>query len=1104
MKRVRSSIKYLLILSGLFLLFITSDIARVNNNKGGKSAEPRQVLTATNPSETPMDINNITSWLRGDGYHDPIVSLSWNGTFPKGTAGFIYAEGIFWGGKVDDGVTPVVRVAGNGYASSCRAGRILTDASGNVTGREPDDPNTLRPYKVRRDWSTADLTDDAAAFYLVPSPSVTQSQKQDVRDQYLVDWVNWPASKGAPYDDRNGNGVYDPDPNGRLQSANGDTLFDIPGFPGADQTMWIVYNDLDPGRAAQDYGSPPIGLEVQETDWAYAATNSLGNMIFKKSKIIYKGTVSTPRTATIDSMFIVQWSDPDDGQYSDDFAGCDTILSLGYVYNSSSHDAIYTDQFGLAPPAGGFDFLQGPIVRGTPQDSAIFDLKVIHGYKNLPMTTFTYFAAGSQRDDPDRGGAYSGTLQWYNLMRGCEPRPQYPAGVPLYDQFGNVTHFELTGDPVLGAGDLDGKPTLANPNRLPPGDRRIVLSSGPFTMARGDTQEVVTALVGGLGLNYLSSVSVLKYNVGFARFAYNNFFVLPSPPTQPDVTVDSLHQGVVLDWGLNLAAVTNTENTVHSGFAFEGYNIYQLPSSNSRLQEGVRIATYDVKNLTSIISDYVFDEASGFVISKPVQFGSNSGVQRFIRITTDAIRGGPLVDGQSYYFAVTAYSFNPNLPLTAPFHQLESSPVVVTAVPHSDNPGERYQTTYGDTVMVIHTSGTSDATIAPIVLDPAKVKSDSLLLTFAGDKKNKTYTIRNLVSGDTLFTGGTNLGPLFAGTTYDYPIINGMMISVADVAFGMNDAKTVWVGDTEWVEGGGRFADPHAVFNGGILPGIYGSTFLGHYGPVFPADESYPIEIRFSATTVQKAYRLERNGPGGSYVVQSTNGFTDVPFTVWDVSVPGSPRQLTVAWRDNNDDGVWDPGVQDDGVEIIFIYNKTYNPAGGQFDNTADNATSGSNADIAYDCSFDVRPGHTLSEADGKLVVGVNIRLDANDQYVIKPPKGKTSSVALAQADVQKINVFPNPYYGFNLREQTRINKYVTFNHLPARATIRIFNLAGVLVRVIEKDDPQQFAQWDLRNDNQLPVASGIYIVFVDMPEIGATKVLKLALVQEEQILRVY
>lgn len=111
---------------------------------------------------------------------------------------------------------------------------------------------------------------------------------------------------------------------------------------------------------------------------------------------------------------------------------------------------------------------------------------------------------------------------------------------------------------------------------------------------------------------------------------------------------------------------------------------------------------------------------------------------------------------------------------------------------------------------------------------------------------------------------------------------------------------------------------------------------------------------------------------------------------------------------------------------------------------------------------------------------------------------------AAMQADVDKINVFPNPYFGFNSQELNKYNRFVTFNHLPQQATIRIFNLSGVLLKTITKNDDSQFARWDLRNEAALPAAAGVYIVHIDMPAIGKQKILKLAIVPEAQFLDKY
>jgi hypothetical protein len=127
------------------------------------------------------------------------------------------------------------------------------------------------------------------------------------------------------------------------------------------------------------------------------------------------------------------------------------------------------------------------------------------------------------------------------------------------------------------------------------------------------------------------------------------------------------------------------------------------------------------------------------------------------------------------------------------------------------------------------------------------------------------------------------------------------------------------------------------------------------------------------------------------------------------------------------------------------------------------------------------------------------IQLDV-DKYTFTTT-GSSYSSSLAQDQVGQINVFPNPYYGFSSEEINKYNRFVTFNHLPTQANMRIFNLAGVLVRSLEKQDQGQFMYWDLNNEYGLPVASGLYIVYIDMPELGTTKVLKVAIIQEDQVL---
>ncbi len=434
-----------------------------------------------------LNINNMSLWFKRDGFsaRNPLNDNS-GVTFPRSTDQVIFQDGLIWGGLVQDGDPQVLRVGGQTYEIGTVPGAIVSKG----VAESPDDP-LVRIYRIRRDYQTADLRLDASELFGLGLSEVTDADVAAVRGQYALDWQEWPAAKGAPFYDNDGDGVYSPS-------------IDEPGVAGGDQVAWFVINDLDQGASTSLYGSKPIGLEVGVTMWGYARTDALGDVIFKKYTIVYEGTANTPDDATIQDMYIAQWSDPDLGDFGDDFAGSDVGLSLGYVYNGQEDDSHYVG-FGLAPPAVGYDFLQGPIVPVYLLDEngdiavddngnqlldttkeAFYNFGRRSGYENLPMTSFVYFAAGSAIGDPELG-EYVGTEEWYNLLRGFQPQPDITQPVPYTNAItGADTKFTLDGDPTRATGWIDGNP-------LPAGDRRIVLNTGPFVMALGDTQEVVVA-----------------------------------------------------------------------------------------------------------------------------------------------------------------------------------------------------------------------------------------------------------------------------------------------------------------------------------------------------------------------------------------------------------------------------------------------------------------------------------------------------------------------------------------------------------------------------------------------------------------------------------
>ncbi len=116
----------------------------------------------------------------------------------------------------------------------------------------------------------------------------------------------------------------------------------------------------------------------------------------------------------------------------------------------------------------------------------------------------------------------------------------------------------------------------------------------------------------------------------------------------------------------------------------------------------------------------------------------------------------------------------------------------------------------------------------------------------------------------------------------------------------------------------------------------------------------------------------------------------------------------------------------------------------------------------------------------------------------------KTTFVESEKSDIDKIQVVPNPYYGYHSGEMNPFDRWVQFTYLPERCTIRIFDLTGTMVRKLEKNDPTTpFLQWNLENEYELPVASGIYVYHVDIPDMGE-KIGKIAVFTPNERLDTY
>ncbi len=108
-----------------------------------------------------------------------------------------------------------------------------------------------------------------------------------------------------------------------------------------------------------------------------------------------------------------------------------------------------------------------------------------------------------------------------------------------------------------------------------------------------------------------------------------------------------------------------------------------------------------------------------------------------------------------------------------------------------------------------------------------------------------------------------------------------------------------------------------------------------------------------------------------------------------------------------------------------------------------------------------------------------------------------TKNVATVKGDgatltsvLDEINVVPNPYYAYSQYETGKLDNRVKVTNLPEQCTVSIYNLTGTLIRQYQKADPLTSLDWDLKNEVNVPIAGGVYIIHVDVPGVGE-KILK-------------
>ncbi len=342
-----------------------------------------------------------------------------------------------------------------------------------------------------------------------PDDCSAYDQIWEIRTSDIIDFVstgeisdnlqNWPRHLGAPVIDGDG------DPT-NYNLAGGD----LPELFG-DQRLWWIMNDR--GNLHLSTNSEPIGLEIHASAHAFNQSDFVGNTTFYDYRIINKNPVS------FEEVYFGFFMDADLGNLDDDQIGSDSLLHLGYAYNHDNNDE--RAGYGAAPPSIGVTYLKSALADTDGKDNDR-DGDIDEPGETIGATNFR-----TDDGNPTIRGEPGNLSDFYYYMQSrWKDGSKLTLGAQGIGLTNIPVNFLFPGDPVTGRGWSAMNPDPIAGAMLPllPGDRRSTTSSGPFSIAPGDTINIRTAIVWARGSNNFDSISELKIDVASLHTSPEAFY----------------------------------------------------------------------------------------------------------------------------------------------------------------------------------------------------------------------------------------------------------------------------------------------------------------------------------------------------------------------------------------------------------------------------------------------------------------------------------------------------------------------------------------------------------------------------------------------------
>ena len=591
------------------------------------------------------------------------------------------------------------------------------------------------------------------------------------------------------------------------------------------------------------------------------------------------------------------------------------------------------------------------------------------------------------------------------------------------------------------------------------GEYDTYVSSGYFPIEAGQRQRMaISVAMAGGGLTLDDDLQSAIQKQKYAQQAFESDYDFAKAPIRPTVWAVPGDGKVTLYWD-DKAEYSEDRFIKRIGGEykdFEGYRIYRATDA-AFLDAKVITNAQGVPELMRPIAQ--FDLVDGKKGLHPVDIngvmfdlGKDTGLKH-------TYVDSPVVNGQRYFYAVTAYDFGFEMGNIAPSETLPKIDV---------DPEGNVKT--GSNVVVVrprapvagyipaavasfeHIRGSTTSDISFEIVDPMAVRDgheyeitfeDTLIIgTIKNELKTKNFTVRDVTTDSIKLDKST----LF-GEDDEVPLIDGFRLHFrTEERVKLDKEKSGW-------------SDPN-IYEFQFSP----VQFLTIQGEQRPAD-----------------YRLVFGEIGIGHAIDTTISFLplpgkDVNFTVYNIAenknikfamaeIDGSDGKFSINPNDANKTDTIYLLEEDDQGKLVYTWQITMNLI----------PNDGRNPDV----------GDTMTVYLKKPFLSRDIF-----RFTMKQP---SESKTKAKQQLDNIRVVPNPYIAAEVWEPRnpynsgRGPRELHFINLPRVCTIRIFNVSGVLIDKIEHNSTLDngTAIWDMLSRENLSISYGIYLYHIDAPGIG-------------------